>query len=330
MINITHSLGWINLILLLILINFPLIVQASIWIIILSIFLWQIMDLDLKGSWISKKIWLRSISSIITFLTVWHRKETHSIFYSALIAFLLMPLNIYISLLDWSSLLWNFLVIFFAIFSHWLLDMANKEPIPLFYFPLINPIWKAKMYTYSNFFNNIFNNFWISTNKWFFNIWLEVSSEKEFKFVTLPLIFLFFALCFLLFEELTIKIFEWSNLIIQHPIIWVLLLIYSSYNNFIFKETWGLPSMIYNILKNQWKFEYRNIKDLKKVFWETNFTKILIFLLVIFSIFFHPQEFLNNFFNSFFQIKEYIEYQIFDSWESFIDKIVKIINYFLF
>jgi len=37
--------------------------------------------------------------------------------------------------------------------------MANKEAIPLFYIPIINPLEKAKEYTYSNFLNNILTNF---------------------------------------------------------------------------------------------------------------------------------------------------------------------------
>jgi len=336
MINITHSLWWINLIL--ILLSFWIIWDASIWIILLSIFLWQVMDLDHWNAWISKKFWLRSLSKTVCFLVQWHRRETHSFFYSALVALILIPLSFYLSIVDWSSILGNSLVIFFAVLSHWLLDMANLSPIPLFYVPIINPVWKARMYTYFNFLENIALNIWELFNSEKIKIFsknlhlkwgLKVSSDNEFKFVTLPLMILFFVLVFENWNYIQSKIFEWSELIINNIIFSLIIIIFSVRNNYFFKEEWGFKDFIYSIINNLDKPSYWRMSDLKKLFWEWNFTKIFTFIIVIYAIWLHPTEYLNNWLNFLYWTKEFIVWK-FTNEDNIIKQTIEFFNYILF
>jgi len=336
MINITHSLWWINLIL--ILISFWIIGDASIWIILLSIFLGQVMDLDLKNAWISKKKGLRSLSRTISFFSSWHRRETHSIFFSMIVAIVLLPLSLYLSIIDWSSLFWNTMVIFWAVFSHAILDMFNLSPIPLFYVPVINPIEKAKLYTYYNFLQNFIWNIWHylkinwlkeKSNKLLLKGGLLVSSESEFKYVTFPLMVLFIILIITNLEYVQYKIYEWRELIINNVLFSLFIIIFSVKNNYFFKDKWWFKDFVYNILKYSDKPEYWKWWDLLKMFWESNFTKIFTFIIVLTAIAINPTEYLNNWLNFFYSSFEYIKW-IFD-WEwNIIKKIITFFNYVLF
>jgi len=329
MINITHSLWWINLIL--ILISLWIINDASIWIIVFSIFLWQIMDLDHAWAWISKKVGLRSLSKTVISFTSWHRKETHSIFFALIVTIILLPISMYFSINDWSNLLGNSLVIFFSILSHALLDMFNKQEIPLFYVPIINPIWKAKWYTYYNFLSNIAENFWLWNLKdklriKSFNGWLEVSSEKEFWIFTMPLMIIFFILIFFKWDYITLKIYEWSQFIINHVYFSLIMLILSVKNNYLFKEKGWLKDFVSGLIRFSDKPEYWKWSDFSKIFWETNFTKIIIFLLIILSIINYPDQYVNNWIDSIYSTIEFFKINTLNL-ESIKMIIMKINNY---
>ena len=98
MINITHSIWWIAFVLLPL--TFWMFIDSSIWAIVLSIFLWQAMDMDLEKSWISKKKGFRSLSKLVQFWSDWHREQTHSIFFCLLIALVTSPLSLYLAIVE--------------------------------------------------------------------------------------------------------------------------------------------------------------------------------------------------------------------------------------
>lgn len=314
MINITHSVGGLTFVL--IPLTFWFLLNSSIWAIILSIFLWQAMDMDLDKSWISKKKWFRSLSKIVQYWSNWHREQTHSIFFGLLIWLLTSPLSLYLSIVDQSSFIDNILIIITWVLSHWFLDMMNKKAIPLFYFPILNPIWKAKYYTWWNLiwtlFENISDYFETESKKYRsptlwkvgtklkkyseklkFNIWILVSSELEFKLITLPLLFLLFTLLIINWGVLLEKITASNNLIVHNVLFWLFIIFYWVIWNYLFINNWWLKDFFITAFKDDiknWKWD-----DLKKLLWETNFTKIIIITVLLLSAYNNSQSYISNY-----------------------------------
>jgi len=273
------------------------------------------MDLDLANSSISKKKGLRSLWKIIQFLSTEHRKETHSLFYAFSLMILFSPFSLYLSLADNSSFIDNSIIIFLGVLSHLVLDMFNKKPVPLFYFPKINTIKTASLYTWSSFFSVIIQNisdfFYNNSIKYrltYFNtisiflkkialkvnlnFWLLVSSKKEFIFFTLPLFLWLISMIYFNKDLLHSKIVSSSNIILHNVIIWLVLLIYSVINNYLFIDNGWFKDFLIS-LKN--KPKYWKISDLKKIFWEWNFTKIIIIVTFLLSVFYNSQLFISNY-----------------------------------
>lgn len=319
MINITHSIWWIAFVLLPL--TFWMFIDSSIWAIVLSIFLWQAMDMDLEKSWISKKKGFRSLSKLVQFWSDWHREQTHSIFFCLLIALVTSPLSLYLAIVDNSNFISNIFVIFLWVFSHWFLDMFNKKPIPLFYIPKINPISKAKYYTWWNFlwvFSENLSDYFINESKRYrspglwkiwqklkrysdklkFDIWLTVSSEWEFRLVTLPLLGIFILLVIFNWEVLFDKITDSNNLLVHNVLFWIFIILYWVVGNYLFINNWWLKDFFITAFKeqgvNNWKWD-----DLKKLLWETNFTKIIIILILFLSTYYNADSYINNYWDFF-------------------------------
>lgn len=346
MINITHSIWGLSFVLLFL--TFWLFLNVSIWVLLLSIYLWQIMDLDLEQSWISKKRWFRSLSKLVQYFSSWHRQETHSIYFSLIVWLLTSPISFYFSIVDWSSFLVNCFVISLWVFSHAFLDMLNIKAIPLFYIPKINPIWKAKYYTWSTFLSNLIENIsdyffkeskkykspslasvWSfikkQSNKVKFNFWLAVSSENEFKYITLPLIVILIWLVSLNWNIILQKVLEWGNLLTDNILFWLSLLLYSVIWNYFFIENWGFRDFIIVAVKYKWQLQFWKWWDLKKLLWEWNFTKILIWVIIVISLLLDHKTYIDNYWDFFYSIKISLDSLVSWNW-NILERIMNFIN----
>lgn len=277
----THTVWAFSLSLLFV--SLGIISNASIWAILFSVYLGQLMDIDMKGSSISKKIGLRSIGIFIRMFVKKHREETHSLFFSIITTIFLSPLAYIFSVADGSSFFSNLFIFFLGIFSHLILDFFNNQPVPVFYFPILNPISKAKKYSLKNITKG---KFW----------GLDVGSEQEFKIVTLPLLFISILIIYFDFDLFKYKIIEGSNLIVNNIGLTLILCIYVLKDNYFIRKGWFKDFLysIYGAFKEGGKLSYIKFDYLKNILWESNFTTALISLLLLFSIWFNSQEFINN------------------------------------
>lgn len=312
MINITHSVGGLGIVMFWIFLT--IFQAASIWILILSVYLGQLMDIDTKDSSISKKIGLRSIGAGIRLLISGHRKETHSFFFAFCVTILLSPLSFYFSLLDRSDFLVNSLLIFTAVSSHALLDLGNRQGVPLFYIPYLNPLSKAKFYSLWN--TKIGG--------------IEVGGENEFYRVTLPFVLLCIFLFIIQFDLYYEKILIGSEFILQNIAFSLFLLVYSIWGNYLFTSENGFKDFIYSLYTG---FKNNDLSQVywdspRKILWESNFTKILTSLLLLFSISFNGPLFFAAV-GDFFLEKYYLVVGLFYGDGNFITRIAETIHQIL-
>lgn len=238
--------------------------KYSTWIFILSFYVSQLPDIDIKWSDISKNIFVK-IAYYIMSPFIWpHRShQTHSFFWTFMYLLITLPL-ISVFSVAWWLLLW------IAYFSHLVLDYFNPTWVPLFYlFPIIKfyrKNWKLKFTVTLNTqprYRSIYNTipqiimFWKDIK--FDWVWVMTWWKLE-KVITIFMYLGFIGLIWLQYEMIINKLLLDSLFLAMFPIIsviWYLFVLYDLYNNDkkIFKKAFKYIIWLWFII--HWFFLYK-------------------------------------------------------------------------
>lgn len=132
MVWLTHAIGWATTVLWANLLA-PQYFPISLWLIILSFYIGQGPDIDIKKSSITRNPYIKVfIFWILPFISGHRAKETHSLFWTAVYWFLSLPFIF----LFWVG---GWFVLVLAYFSHIFLDFFNPTGVKIFYIPFLNP-----------------------------------------------------------------------------------------------------------------------------------------------------------------------------------------------
>lgn len=283
------------------------ITEFSVWVLVFSLYISYLTNPVLEEK-LSEEFGFKTSSKIFQ---RWEDKLSTWIFLSLLLTVVSVPIIIYISLNDNTSIISNSLLVFLWSFSFNLLNLIiSPDWVKLFSFPWFNPSNQAKKYTITNFLGVLWQSIWElivkiakkSNNARMISFWRWLYQKSEylnFPPLRIPENILLYSIIALLsltiifsWWEIFYKLTDSDNLILWSIFTWVFLLTYSI--------IWGildLPDRIAEIIwsiQENW-FQATDFTPLRDIFTDTIFLKILILVFIFITFSTHWMVILDNY-----------------------------------